>query len=310
MKNNFFMNTKYWDWNGYKIAWDVSGEENLIPIILIHGFGASKFHWRNNINFFRHKGFAVYSLDLLGFGESAQPSFNSIGAIDNGIWCDQVTDFISDVIRPKNREKIILIGNSLGSLVALTCAVAIPDEISAIIASPLPDEVNFKKKLLTNQTSKIKKIFIKTLFIILPIEIILFLVRKFGVINLGLNAAYHKKNNINKELIEIVTKPASRKNAAKTLRAMCIGMSIRNEKLKAPYLLKMLCKIQEIPMLLIWGEKDNFIPLFLGKKIAKFYSSVELSVIPNSGHCVHDEDHFMFNKISYHWIKNLKTFKK
>jgi len=310
MKNNYSLKTKFWDWNGCRIAWDVSGEENLIPIILIHGFGANRFHWRNNINFFTQKGFAVYSLDLLGFGESTQPSLKNIGPIDNAVWCDQITDFINDIVRPKNSGKIILIGNSLGSLVALTCAVSIPEEISAIIASPLPDKFNFKKKLVLNRTSQIKKIFLKNLLIITPIEIILFLINKFGVINLALRAAYYKKNNIDKELIQMISKPALRRNAAKALRAMSIGMSTRNDKLKAPYLLYLLSKIGGIPMLLIWGEKDNFIPLFLGKKIAKFYSSVELSVVPNSGHCVHDEDHFIFNKISYHWIKNLKTFKK
>ena len=61
---------------------------------------------------------------------------------------------------------------------------------------------------------------------------------------------------------------------------------------------------------MIWGERDNFIPLFFGKRIAKFYPWVKLEVISDSGHCVHDEDHDKFNQISLEWIKNLNTFKK
>ena len=110
------------------------------------------------------------------------------------------------------------------------------------------------------------------------------------------------------ELINIIKKPVMRKTAARSLRAMCIGMSIRNHKLKANYLLQVLCEIERIPLLLIWGEKDNFIPLFLGKRIANFYSWVELKIIPKSGHCVHDEDHEKFNEISYQWINDLKIF--
>ena len=68
--------------------------------------------------------------------------------------------------------------------------------------------------------------------------------------------------------------------------------------------------MDKIPFLLIWGEKDNFIPLFLGKMIANLYSWVELKIIPNSGHCVHDEDHIKFNRISYSWIKRLREFRQ
>ena len=79
-----------------------------------------------------------------------------------------------------------------------------------------------------------------------PLEIILFLITKLGVIKLGLNSAYFKK--------------------------------------------------------------DNFIPLFVGKKIANFHRWVKLKIVSNSGHCIHDEDPSVFNKISHEWIRNLKTF--
>ena len=39
--------------------------------MLLHGFGASSDHWRNNAYFLEKAGFRVYSLDLIGFGESS-----------------------------------------------------------------------------------------------------------------------------------------------------------------------------------------------------------------------------------------------
>ena len=89
---------------------------------------------------------------------------------------------------------------------------------------------------------------------------------------------------------------------------MCIGMSTREESLYASSLLKRLSSSKKVPFLLIWGDKDNFIPSFIGKKIANYHRWVKLKIISNSGHCVHDEDSSIFNKISYEWIKNLKTF--
>ena len=306
----YYLNENYWDWNGFKIAWNLKGNIKNQPILLIHGFGACSAHWRNNINFFKDKGYSVYSIDLLGFGNSDQPGIGEVGTLDNGIWCDQVSDFIKEIIRPYNSMKIVLIGNSLGSLVALTCAVSIPDQILGVIASPLPDQIIIKKKhfKIIPLFRKIKNNLIKIFFVFIPIELILFLVVKLKVITFGLLSAYYKKEKVDKELINIIKKPVLRHTAARSLRAMCIGMSTRNDKLKATYLLNMLCKLERIPILLIWGEKDNFVPLFLGKRIANLYSWVELKIIPKSGHCVHDEDHEKFNEISYQWINDLKIF--
>ena len=302
--------SNYWNWNGFKIFWSVKGKENTNPMILLHGFGASSKHWRRNSNYFAKKGYSVYSIDLIGFGNSAQPGLKEIEKLDNGVWCNQVSDFIKQVIRPKTSKKIILIGNSLGSLVALTCAVYLENEILSVIASPLPDPLEIRKKVskLNSIFEKFKTKLIKIFFRLFPLEIVLFLINKLGIIEIGLHSAYFKKDHVDKELIDIVRKPVLRKTAARSLRAMCFGMSTRGDKLKASYLLEKLSHSKKVPFLLLWGEKDNFIPLFLGKKIANFHRWVELKIIFNSGHCVHDEDPSLFNKVSYEWIRDLKTY--
>ncbi len=314
MNNNFkeeIINLpNFWNWNGFKVCWSVSGEDNEIPIIFLHGFGASRKHWRNNIEYFSKRNCASYSLDLIGFGDSDQPGIRQIGKLDNKIWCNQVKDFISQVIRPKNPGKVVLIGNSLGSLVALTCAVSFNDQIATVIASPLPDQIQENNKSLTKKSlfKKFQERFITIFFIFFPLEIILFLITKLGVIKLGLNSAYFKKDKIDSELIDLVTKPVLRRTSSRSLRAMCIGMFLRDEKFQASYLLRKLSDSKKVPFLLIWGDKDNFIPLFLGKKIAKLHRWVKLKIVSNSGHCIHDEDPSIFNRISYEWIRDLKTF--
>ena len=297
----------YWIWNGFKIAWFVENEKDNTPLIFLHGFGANSKHWRKNIKSFAKHNYAVYSIDLLGFGESDQPGIKEIGKLDNGIWCDQVIDFITEIIRPINSKKIIIVGNSLGGLVALTCAANIPEEISGIIASPLPDPIGPKIHNFENK-SKLKSFkykLIKLFVILLPIEFILFVINRFKLIYYFLNFAYKKKEFIDKELFDLISIPSKRPSAARTLRAMCLGMATRSNKLKSSFLLKVISKVKKVPFLLIWGEKDNFIPLNYGKRIAKLFPWVELKVISNSGHCVHDEDPQLFNKISKEWIEEL-----
>ena len=303
-KNKSF---NYWIWNGFKIAWFVENEKNNIPLLFLHGFGANSNHWRNNIKSFAKHGYAVYCVDLLGFGESDQPGIKEISKLDNGIWCDQITDFITDIIRPINSNKIIIIGNSLGGLVALTCAVSIPEEIYGIIASPLPDPIGLKINYSEDE-SKFKSLKYKLirLFVsLLPIEFILLVIDRFKLIYYFLNFAYEKKEFVDKELFNLISVPSKRPSAARSLRAMCLGMATRSNKLKSSFLLKVISKLKKVPFLLIWGEKDKFIPLNYGKRIAKLFPWVELKVISNSGHCVHDEDPQLFNKISKEWIEEL-----
>ena len=304
-----FKECNYWNWNGFKIAWFSENEQKNKPLLLLHGFGASSNHWRKNIKSFTKEGYAVYSIDLLGFGRSDQPSIKQIGKLDNGIWCDQIIDFINEIIRPINSQKIAIVGNSLGGLVALTCAASIPEEISGIVVSPLPDPVSLNVNYSKNKSNfrSVKINIIKFFVKLIPIKFILFLINRFGLINYFLNVAYEKKESIDNELINIVKMPSKRPSASRALKAMCLGMATRSYKLKSSFLLRLVSEAKKVPFLLIWGEKDKFIPLFYGKRIAKLFPWVELKVIANSGHCVHDEDHHLFNTISNEWIKDLKN---
>ena len=64
--------SKNWFYKNLKVHYRVTGEESKPPIVLIHGFGASSDHWRNNAEIFASKGFRVYGIDLIGFGRSEQ----------------------------------------------------------------------------------------------------------------------------------------------------------------------------------------------------------------------------------------------
>ncbi|EWM23072.1 alpha beta fold family protein, partial [Nannochloropsis gaditana] len=67
----------YWSWQGHHIHYvalegEDSRQANKPPIVLIHGFGASAFHWRYNIPALA-RTHRVFALDLLGFGLSDKP---------------------------------------------------------------------------------------------------------------------------------------------------------------------------------------------------------------------------------------------
>ena len=79
------------------------------PILLLHGFGASIGHWRQNINVLSQKH-TVYALDLLGFGASEK----AIANYNTSFWVEQVYEFWQAFIQ----VPVILVGNSIGSLIS------------------------------------------------------------------------------------------------------------------------------------------------------------------------------------------------
>ena len=62
--------------------------------MLLHGFGASSSHWRDNAEAIAAAGYRVYAMDLLGFGQSDQPG----GRLDSRLWSRQLQCFLEQIV--------------------------------------------------------------------------------------------------------------------------------------------------------------------------------------------------------------------
>ncbi|TQD90811.1 hypothetical protein C1H46_023651 [Malus baccata] len=92
-------------------------------VLIIHGFGASAFHWRYNIPELAKK-YKVYAIDLLGFGWSEK----ALVDYDALVWRDQVVDFLKEIVK----EPTVSVGNSLGGFTALVAAAGLPDRVVGV----------------------------------------------------------------------------------------------------------------------------------------------------------------------------------
>ena len=104
-----FKNSETWKWKDWEISWSLSKKSTYdknINVLLVHGFGASKNHWRHNQGFLGEV-FNCYAIDLLGFGESSQPSalLNYETYRENSVkysfdlWSNQISTLCSEVIK-------------------------------------------------------------------------------------------------------------------------------------------------------------------------------------------------------------------
>ncbi|HEY9612097.1 alpha/beta fold hydrolase, partial [Allocoleopsis sp.] len=124
-----------WVWRGWQTRYTYirapqTGNGLAPPIMLLHGFGASIGHWRHNLEVIGQHH-TVYALDMLGWGASRKVA----AEYSISLWVDQVYEFWQTFIR----QPMVLVGNSIGSLVCLAAAAAHPEMVRGIAMINLPD---------------------------------------------------------------------------------------------------------------------------------------------------------------------------
>ena len=256
-------------------------------VLLIHGFGANTQHWRFNQPVLAEL-VPTYAIDLLGFGRSDQPrarlkdEAEQEGSVHYGfdLWGQQVADFCREVIgRP-----VLLVGNSIGGVVALRAAQLLQDQCRGVVLIDCAQRLMDDKQLATQPAwmAWIRPL-LKAMVRQRWLSTALFRnAARPGVIRSVLKQAYPSGNNIDDALVDLLYQPTQRDGAAEAFRGF---INLFDDDL-APDLMQNL----SIPVHLIWGEQDPWEPLVEAQRWAKTIDCIfSLEVISGAGHCPHDE---------------------
>ncbi|WP_261347897.1 alpha/beta fold hydrolase [Vulcanococcus limneticus] len=289
-----------WHWQGHACHWRQLGDQRHPPLLLLHGFGAASGHWRRNAAGLEAAGWCVYAVDLIGFGDSAQPGHHRHRRLDNRLWARQVQAFLAEVVG----GPAVLVGNSLGSLVAVSCAVFYPAWVRGVVAAPLPDPTLLMPVARRRRPwrRRLQRHLVEGLCGVLPLELLLPLIARTPLLDLGLRSAYADAGAIDQELRRLVARPALRPTAARALRAMSIGMALRPRGATAAVLLERMRQ----PLLVLWGSHDRLVPMRVRHRLPAHKPDLELQVLPQLGHCLHDEAPQRFNRTLLQWLAQLE----
>jgi pimeloyl-ACP methyl ester carboxylesterase len=286
-----------WHWYGHACHWRRLGDPAAPPLVLVHGFGAASGHWRHNAAALAAAGWCVYALDLLGFGASEQGSLR----FDNRLWARQLQGFLMAVVG----EPAVLVGHSLGGLVALSCGVFFPGWVAAVVAAPLPDPALLAGPLLRQRRRpwrrRLKRRLVVLLCRLLPLELVLPLLVHSPLLSLGIQSAYRRPVLADRELWRLIAQPARRPGAIPSLRAMSIAMALRPRRATAPALLPRL----RAPLLLIWGRHDRLVPLEVADQCRRLRPDLSFAVLDAAGHCPHDEVPDAWNATLVRWLEEV-----
>lgn len=286
-------NQRDWVWRGWQTRFSYirakNGNLDNTPLIFIHGFGASIEHWRHNLPVIGEE-YTVYALDLLGFGASRKANINYSAAF----WTEQIHDFWQTFIG----KPAIIVGNSIGSLVGLTCGATYPEMVQGLVMLSLPD-VSVREEMLPPAIRPLVTALENLVASPLLIKNLLKLLRKPSVIRRWAKIAYHDRQAVTDELVEILSNPAYDRGSEETLYSL--SRNVRQTGFAKP--VRDILPQINLPMLLIWGLKDQMIPPNQADSLAKLNSRLKLIKLENVGHCPHDECPDRFNQILLNWLK-------
>jgi pimeloyl-ACP methyl ester carboxylesterase len=278
-----------WTWESHDIGWSVMGDRTAPKaVLLIHGFGANTNHWRFNQPVLAEQ-IPTYAIDLLGFGRSDQPQarLNDEPATEQTVqycfdlWAQQVADFCHNVIdRP-----VVLVGNSIGGVVALRAAQLLGEErCKEVVLIDCAQRLMDDKQLATQPAwmTWIRPL-LKTLVSQRWLSTALFRnAARPALIRSVLKQAYPSGGNVDDALVSLLLTPSQRPGAAEAFRGFI--------NLFDDYLAPLLLKDLSIPVHMIWGEADPWEPVEEAKEWKQNYDCIQsLLVIPHAGHCPHDE---------------------
>lgn len=281
-----------WEWNGNKINYLEMGgsttndKAEKPALLLIHGFGASAYHFRYNIPVLA-RDYHVYAFDLLGFGGSDKPLVDYSAEV----WRDQALAFVEEVI---GRETTVA-GNSLGGFTALYTAASSMeksrknDETSLINGcvllngagrfrnpdAPVADEE--PNAIVEAIKGAIQRLVIGASFIY---------TKQPARIEQVLRQVYPVNADVvDSELVESIQYPSFDPNAAEVFYRVIT----KNGGGPGVCIDDLLQQMNGCPLLLCWGEEDPWIRPAAADKIQALYPAAQRVSI-DAGHCPHDED--------------------
>ncbi|HVV26219.1 MAG TPA: alpha/beta hydrolase [Candidatus Saccharimonadales bacterium] len=102
------------------------------PVIFLHGVGKTGHTWQHVVARLAHRPYRLVAFDLLGFGASPKPAW-ILYDID-----DHAGTVIAAIEKINDKRPVILVGHSLGALVALRIARRRPDLVRHLVLYEMP----------------------------------------------------------------------------------------------------------------------------------------------------------------------------
>ncbi len=257
----------YLELHGERVAYldEGSGE----AIVLLHGIAGSSQTWRALIRPLSRR-YRVIAPDLLGHGNSTKPrSDYSLGAL---------SALVRDILDELGISRATIVGHSLGGGIAMQFVYQHPDYVERMVligSGGLGPDVGLTLRLASLPGAELVLPVIAARRLLSPGDRVLAWMRKMGVESPRGEELWRHYSSL--------SDGPTRRAFLRTLR------SVVDHRGQAVSALGKLNLRTEFPVMAIWGERDNMIPVKHAYAAQEVRPDVRLEVLPDVGHFPHAE---------------------
>lgn len=269
--------------DGATVHYQEFGDKGDSTIILIHGFTASNYVWKDTAPILAGSGFHVIAPDLIGFGYSGKPR-----------WFDYSIESQARMIsRLMNRLGIgtaTIVGSSYGGAIAATVALDYPERVERLV---LVDSV-------CNDGPKNHPLMRLAAFPGLGEALTPFILdsKAFARRRMYHTLAAANHNLITQERVDSVVRPLSAADAHHS-----VLVSSRNWHANR---IERDARLIDQQTLIVWGEEDTVVPIRDGYSLHKAILRSRFVVLPNCGHVPQEEKTDVFCKLVIEFCRDKK----
>ena len=271
--------SRYATVDGIKAHYLTAGEG--VPLLLLHGLGASVATWRDNIGPLS-KAFQVYALDYPGHGDSGKPR-------DMDYAPSTIAHFVRRFAEALNLDRMAMIGNSVGGAIGMMLALGKPDLVSSLVlvgSASLGREVSFFMRLVS-----------------VPGLGELLAGPRVDWTGLMLRTVFYDRGFITQELTDEMGRtrrmPGAREAVLKAIRNGVDLGGVRKE-----YVLVDQLKRLDIPLMLVWGRQDRVLPVSHAYRAQEVVPNAQLHILDRCGHWPHMEKASEFNSLAMRFLSD------
>ncbi len=271
--------------DGVRVHYQEVGAASAPALILIHGFLASNFIWRDVLVPLAERGFRVIAPDLIGFGFSDKPA-------DGEYTIEAQARKIVRLLDELQIERATLVGSSYGGAVAALCALDEPARVERLVLVGAVCNDNLKQHPLLRlvATPAVGDL------ISPPLLDLRYLLRRklFSRFRAADGDRLSEEQRIAGRHLPL--------RAADTQRAMLSTLRRWNAARveREAHLIRQ-------PTLLIWGAQDEDTPLRDGELLHRLIPGARLFVFPDAGHLPQEERPQAFTNIVAGFCKSSES---
>ena len=263
---------KYLDIHGERVAYVDEGsvdEGSGEVIVLLHGIAGSSQTWRALVGPLSRR-YRVIAPDLLGHGNSTKPRADySLGAL---------SALVRDILDELGIARATVVGHSLGGGIAMQFVYQHPDYVERLVligSGGLGPDVGLTLRLASLPGAELVLPLIAARRLLSPGDRVFSWMRKMGVESPRGEELWRHYSSL--------SDGPTRQAFLRTLR------SVVDHRGQAVTALNKLNFRTDFPVMAIWGERDNMIPVKHAYAAQEVRPDVRLEVLADVGHFPHAE---------------------